>query len=381
MPPCLLAKELTARMLWSRIFEKFDMKPPSIKDIAQALGISIGTVDRALHGRSDISPPTRARVLKKAEQLGYRPNLAARTLKLNRRVRIGIYFPHEIASFFDPLRAGVRAAASASTGVNVELIFRTFPRLDEGDLELLTADAAEKFDGILVAPGNPDHIGPALNAMARRGVAIVCVASDAPRSERLASVAADAHASGAIAAELFSRTIRKTGHLATITGELTTLDHAEKLRGFAANLAVFAPHLSLLPALESKEQPKLAYRQATALLSHKPYPLGIYVSTANSIPVLRALEEKNLLGQVQVIATDLFPELVPYIESGKILATLYQRPFAQGKTALELLLRYLLNGTTPAPETRLAPHIILRSNLDLFTGYLAETDETANSSA
>ena len=355
------------------------MKPPSIKDIAQALGISIGTVDRALHGRSDVSPTTRARVLKKAEQLGYRPNLAARSLKLNRRLRIGIYFPRDIASFFDPLRSGVRAAASASSGVNVELVFRTFPRLDEGDVELFAADAGEKFNGILIAPGNPEHIGPTLRALARRGVAIVCVASDVPRSERLASVTADAYASGAIAAELFSRTIQKTGHLATITGELTTLDHAEKLRGFAANLAVFAPHLSLLPAIESHEQPKVAYRQAAALLSRKPYPLGIYVSTANSIPVLRALEEKHLLGEVQVIATDLFPELVPYIESGKILATLYQRPFTQGKTALELLLRYLLNGVTPDPVTRLAPHIILRSNLALFSSYVAEPEDTTSS--
>lgn len=355
------------------------MKPPSIKDIAQALNVSIGTVDRALHGRSDVSPATRARVLKKAEQLGYRPNLAARSLKLNRRVRIGIYFPRDIASFFDPLRAGVRAAASASTGVNVELVFRTFPRLDEGDIELLTADAAEKFDGILVTPGNPERMGPALNAFVRRGVAIVCVASDAPRSERLASVSTDAHAGGAIAAELFSRTIQKAGYLATMTGELTTLDHSEKLRGFAANLAVFAPHLSLLPVIESREQPKVAYRKAIELLSRKPYPLGIYVSTANSIPVLRALEEKNLLGEVQVIATDLFPELVPYIESGKILATLYQRPFTQGKTALELLLRYLLNGVPPEPVTRLAPHIILRSNLGLFTGYLVGADDSTNS--
>lgn len=355
------------------------MKPPSIKDIAQALNISIGTVDRALHGRSDVSAATRARVLKKAEQLGYRPNLAARSLKLNRRVRIGIYFPRDIASFFDPLRAGVRAAASASTGVNVELVFRTFPRLDEGDIELLTADAQEKFDGILVTPGNPERMGPALSAFARRGVAIVCVASDAPRSERLASVSADAHASGAIAAELFSRTIQKPGYLATMTGELTTLDHSEKLRGFAANLAVFAPHLSLLPVIESLEQPKVAYRKAMALLAHKPYPLGIYLSTANSIPALRALEEKNLLGEVQVIATDLFHELVPYIESGKILATLYQRPFAQGKTALELLLRYLINGVAPEPVTRLAPHIILRSNLGLFTGYLTETDDSTTS--
>ena len=369
----------TAKILQELAFKQIRMRPASIKDIAQALGISIGTVDRALHGRSDVSPITRARILKKAEQLGYQPNLAARSLKLNHRLRIGVYLPRQISSFFDPVRSGVHAAASAATGVNVEVVFRTFPRLDEGDVELLAADVGEKFNGILIAPGNPDHIGPALSAIARRGVSVVCVSSDAPRSERLASVTVDGHTSGAIAAELFSRAIYKPGHLATITGELTTLDHAEKLRGFAANLAVFAPHLSLLPAIESHEQPKIAYRQAIALLSRKPYPLGIYISTANSIPVLHALEEKRLLGEVRIITTDLFPELVPYIESGKILATLYQRPFTQGKTALELLLRYLLNGVAPEPVNRLNPHIILRANLSLFTGYLTNDDETVGS--
>jgi LacI family transcriptional regulator len=343
------------------------MKPTGIHDIAKALGISIGTVDRALHGRPGINPSTRARVLKKAEQLGYHPNLAARSLKLNRRLRIAVYFPLEITSFFDPLRAGVRAAAAASVGVNVDLVFRTFPRFDEGDLEVLKADARQKFDGILVAPGNPRRIEPALRRLAERGVPIVCVSSDAPHSGRLASVSVDALTSGAIAAELFSRVISKTGPLATLTGELTTLDHAEKLRGFAANLAVFAPRLSLLPAMESREKGKIAYRQAIELLSRKPRPLGIYLSTANSIPVLRAMEEKHLFGEIQVIATDLFPELVPYIESGKVLASLYQRPFAQGKTAFELLLNYLLHGVRPEPVIRLAPHIILRSNLALFT--------------
>ncbi|MGB7267450.1 MAG: LacI family DNA-binding transcriptional regulator [Terracidiphilus sp.] len=342
------------------------MKPPNIKDIAKALGISIGSVDRALHGRPDVSAATRARVLKKAEQLGYRPNVAARSLKLNRRLRIGAYFPEQISSFFDPLRAGVRAAASAAMGVNVDLVFHSFPRLDEGDVEMLSAAAARKFDGILIAPGNPDRIEPALRALAHQGVAIVCVASDAPRSDRVATVAIDAQASGAIAAELFSRTISKAGQLATITGELTTLDHAEKLRGFAATLALYAPHLTLLPAIESHENPRDAYRHARALLSRMPHPRGIYISTANSLPVLRALEEMNLFGDVQVIATDIFAEVVPFIESGKVLATLFQRPFTQGKTAFELLLHYLVDGSMPNPVTRLAPHIVLRSNLSLF---------------
>ncbi len=58
-----------------------------IKELADALGISIGTVDRALHGRNGVSPKTRDRVLKMARKLNYTPNLAARNLKLNRHVR------------------------------------------------------------------------------------------------------------------------------------------------------------------------------------------------------------------------------------------------------------------------------------------------------
>lgn len=347
-------------------FQAVSMKQSSIKDIAQALGISIGTVDRALHGRDRISPATRSRVLKKAEQLGYRPNVVARSLKLNRTLRIAIYSPRHIASFFDPLRAGVRAAASTVTGVNLDLVFRTFPRLDDGDVELLSADAGKRFDGILITPGDPAHTESMLRRLARKGVPVVCIADDSPRSERLACVTTDAYTSGAIAAELFARMLRRGGEIAAFTGTMAILDHAEKLRGFAASLGALAPALTLLPVIESHGKPMTASQQTRQLLAREQLPRGIYISTANSIPVLRVLEQRNLLGEIQVVTTDLFPELVPYIQSGKVLATLYQRPFTQGKTALDILLSYLVDGLKPKPVTRLAPHIVLRSNLALF---------------
>jgi LacI family transcriptional regulator len=153
------------------------------------------------------------------------------------------------------------------------------------------------------------------------------------------------------------------------------LDHAEKLRGFAATLAVLAPHLSLLPVLESHEKPKEAYRQTLALMQGKTRPEGLYVNTANSMPVLRVLEELGLLGKVQVVTTDLFQELVPLIERGKVLATLYQRPYTQGKLAFESLLAHLLEGGNPQPVVRLAPHVIFRSNLSLFAGQVADSDD------
>ncbi len=346
-------------------------KTIGIHDIADALGTSIGTVDRALHDRSGVSAKTKARVLRMADQLGYKPNIAARSLKLNRKLRIAAVLPREISCFFDPLRSGIRAAAEGTMGLQVTLDFYEYPRLALGDLALLESVAAKNYNGILFTPGHPRELDPLIRNMVRQGTAMVCVASDAPDSERTASVAVDAYTSGALAAELLSHKLQAPSRVATITGELATFDHAEKLRGFAANLAMIAPHLTLLPVIESHESPEDAYRQTVALLKSKGRPDGLYISTANSLPVFRALEEQKLLGRVQVVATDLFHELVPLLDAGKILATLYQRPHAQGKMAFETLLSYILEKNKATSVHRLAPHVIFRSNLSLFAGRLS----------
>jgi LacI family transcriptional regulator len=345
-------------------------KTAGIKDIAQALGISIGTVDRALHERTGVSLKTKARVLQMAEQLGYKPNLAAQALKLNRRIEIAVVLPKQISHFFDPLRAGIRAAADATVGLQVNVTFYEYPRLGQGDVELLEGRLKEKHDGIIFTPGNPRKLDSIIQRLAAHGTAMLCVASDAPSSERIGLVSTHAYTSGALAAELLALKLYRKAHVATVTGALTTLDHAEKLRGFAATLALLAPHLSLLPAVESHERPKEAYRQTLALLRGDTKPQGLYISTANSIPVLQALEEEGMLGKIQVVTTDLFGELVPLIETGQVLATLYQRPFTQGKVAFESLIAYLLEDKKSSPMIRLAPHIIFRSNLALFTDHL-----------
>ena len=107
--------------------------PVGIKDIARALGVSTGTVDRALHAKPGVNPMTRARVLSMAESLGYRPNLAARYLKSRKQLRISVHLPREIALFWDSLREGIReAAAPFAPALQVE--FQSYPSLGEGDI-------------------------------------------------------------------------------------------------------------------------------------------------------------------------------------------------------------------------------------------------------
>src|SRR6186997_1745446 len=101
-------------------------RPVGMKDIARALGVSIGTVDRALHGKPEVNALTRARVLQMAESLGYRPNLAARYLSSRKTVRISVQLPQQLALFWDSLRKGIRDAA-APFAPTLQVEFRTYP--------------------------------------------------------------------------------------------------------------------------------------------------------------------------------------------------------------------------------------------------------------
>ena len=59
-------------------------------EIAKACGVSRGTVDRALNGRSGISEDTRIRVNAMAEKLGYKPDFLAKSLVKGRTMTLGV---------------------------------------------------------------------------------------------------------------------------------------------------------------------------------------------------------------------------------------------------------------------------------------------------
>src|SRR5919204_6558909 len=84
----------------------------TMKRVAAELGVSITTVSKVLNNQPDIGSVTRARVLKKVEELGYRPNAVARSLTLRRTHTLGVVIPDLMHSFFVEIVAGLESIAS-----------------------------------------------------------------------------------------------------------------------------------------------------------------------------------------------------------------------------------------------------------------------------
>lgn len=339
--------------------------PAGIKEIAAALGTSIGTVDRALHSRPGINPITRSRVLQMAESMGYRPNLAARHLKSQKQIRIAVHLPAEISFFFDAVREGI-AEAAAPFGSALRIDPATYPRLGEGDAELFEQALRDGPAGMVICPGLPAAMKPLIRRAARKNIPVVCVATDATGTERLTAVLACPLTSGAIASELLSRTTHAAGPFAVVTGSLQTEDHGDKVEGFRESLRQLGDTREIATIIEMHDDPQAAYAQTNELLRKRRDLCGLYVTTANSLPVIEAIAHNGRADKITVVTTDLFPALLPLIRSGRVLATIYQRPQTQGRLAFQSLYQFLLERKYPAATIKVAPHIVMRSNLDLF---------------
>jgi LacI family transcriptional regulator len=124
--------------------------------------------------------------------------------------------------------------------------------------------------------------------------------------------------------------------------------------------------MRVLPPLEDHDIEPEAQEKCRKLLETHPDLTGIYVTTEASMPVIKAVQDAGLLEKITIITTDLFPALVRQIRSGAVAATIYQRPRTQGRMAFRILREFLTEGECPSYQITLAPHLVMRGNLDFF---------------
>lgn len=165
--------------------------PITLKDIAQKTGYSVTTISRALGGYSDVNEQTRQHILHTAEQMGYHPNLVARTLKSQRAHTIGIVTPATAASadsdFFSVLLRGVGYVAARH---HYDILLSG--QMDEADEMRVYRHlvGGKRVDGIVVARTIPDD--PRIAYLKKSGLPfVVSGRSDAAQGDDFPYIDAD----------------------------------------------------------------------------------------------------------------------------------------------------------------------------------------------
>ncbi|MEY9967997.1 LacI family transcriptional regulator [Streptacidiphilus sp. MAP12-16] len=146
--------------------------PPTLDDVARAVGVHKATASRALNPatRSQVNPETARRITTAARRLGYVPNTLARGLRTSRTTAIGVLIPDLTNPLFPPIVRGIQDRLDAH-GYTALLVNtdgdEDRERAQFSDLE------SRRADGFIVATARRVH--PLLAEALARGTALVTV--------------------------------------------------------------------------------------------------------------------------------------------------------------------------------------------------------------
>lgn len=133
-------------------------KRVTIKDVAVHAEVALGTVSRIINGNQTVAPELRAHVMKVIEDLGYRPNASARTMRTNKTQAIGII----VTDIAQPVAARlIAAAAERVRKAGYASIVGDFHNDRDREETLLRFMSERNVDGLILSVSsdeNPDLI-------------------------------------------------------------------------------------------------------------------------------------------------------------------------------------------------------------------------------
>ncbi len=326
----------------------------TLNQIAEAAGVSRGTVDRALNNRGRIKPEVAERVLKIAKEMGYRRNLAGRALALSRtNLRIGVLVQAADTPNIKSVLEGIKEARAQVREFGFEVIIKTIQNIDPAQaLNKLIELSEDGCSGIAVMPSEEPAFVSLVNSLSDKGIPVVTFNTDLEGSKRQCFVGQDSIQSGKVAAGLMAQILPPGSAVLSISGHPGFESHRNRVAGFVEELRDIRPDLEFLPVRyawdDSKTAENIAYQ---ALISRKKeQDMGIYLAAAGLDGVTKGVRRANACASVKLISNDLTEENIRLIKNGEADFLIGQDPHTQGMEPVMILFRQLFENKEARSE-------------------------------
>ncbi len=344
-----------------------------IKDIAAQTGVSIGTVDRVLHNRGHVSPDVRARVLKVMEEMGYEPNIMARSLANNKKAyRIAVILPdYRIDPYWEQPKEGAEWAAEAVSHYGAKTEFYFFPLFEpKSYLEILKNVLATAPDGVLIAPLFHDESLWLIEETTRLGIPKVMINTQIEGTDALSYIGQDSYQSGVLAGRLLNFGLNDGDHamVLNLDREVPGAPHLQaKQQGFKDFFDSRADKIIGIhtAVFEDFDNPALMKAWANEQLLAQPRLKGFFVTNSRAYKLVEALDER-IAGEIKIVGFDLIEPNLRLLESNKIRFLINQNAWRQGYLGIHSLARHLILRKEIPPQQYLPLDIIVRENASYY---------------
>jgi LacI family transcriptional regulator len=342
------------------------MRRVTLADVAQAAGVGVATVSRALGEHADVSNATRERVREAAMLLGYRPSVTARALRSGGFHAISAVVPDAGWGWWEPV---VQSASTAAAAAGYQLMVHPVAGATGGVTAVLNGLANVPTEGVIII-SVPDQQA-AREACDRISLPAVAI-DDTSRDVLFPTVSAQ----NRLGARSVVEHLLSMGHesIAVVTGSLDAGDDAgkwgdglfmeERLAGYrdaltAAGLTVDADLVvsSSNPFDERRE----TWPEFEALLDRRRIDAVFCVADLIAAPILRTLRRRGLRVPEDVAVAGFDDERAALLLDPQL--TTARQPYQEmGASAVELLLASIAGERTQPGRHELPTELVVRAS-------------------
>ncbi|MFC4747265.1 LacI family DNA-binding transcriptional regulator [Flavobacterium branchiicola] len=309
--------------------------------MAELANVSPGTVDRIMHKRGQVAQETVDKVNAIIEEFGYKRNILASNLALNKKFRFAVFLPKsETLEYWQSQVNGIEKAALEFSKFGVVLDYFFYDYNVESFKESIKKIMKFDCDGLLFAPIFHDDSIQFLKEYQKKNIPIVMIDSNISEENNHAYVGQDAFQSGYLAGRLISFAVKNERQILVfkITREIeSTSVYLQRIKGF---YSYFEDHDELTNftfsevTLKDSKIDQLSLEMFSGINS-------VFVPNSRAYIVARFLDKNNIKG-VRIIGYDLLKENIEYLNKDVIDFLINQRPEDQGYMGINYLYKKLV---------------------------------------
>lgn len=321
----------------------------TIQKIAELSGVSRGTVDRVLHGRPNVNPMIREKVVRAAEKLGYQPPAPSKSADCR---QAAILIPQWTDGHFNrQIVSGIRKALryiSDPAFILTEQPLRTMTMQEL--LRAMDEQIRSGVDGLIIRAENTPELRAAIEQAVQQGVTVITYDADVPHSGRLCHAGQNLVRAGAIAAGVMARLIRPPEHVLIVTGNLRMEAHKGRVDGFCRRLLELGFSEDAYRVIETNEMPELTGELVAQALQADSRLHAVYMACQPLSGCIAGIRKARRTTRPHIVCNDLTPTAKRYLREGTVDFVIGQSFSQESFHAVLAMYQMLLRGVQPKRE-------------------------------
>ena len=268
----------------------------------------------------------------------------------------------EDSEFMNTIKTGALSEAGKR---GIEILDRTPKKFDvDQQIENINKLITEGVKGIALFPADEEKLVPVINEAIDKGIPVVCIDGDVPKSKRAAVIGCDYFNLGKMAGEAAAKHLNKKGKVIVLLCAAAIQSVQKRFEGFSLALKPFKD----IQILEKLDMAGTDYNETVMniekLIKRNPdFDLLYVVTDESSLAAARVFKEKSIDKKIVCIANS--NEVMKYVKEGIVSSQFCLRNKLWGTMAVKFLSD--IRDGRPVPEFKDTGYYeVTRTNVDIF---------------